>query len=188
MDHSRTVSSGQVGDDRPQFVRGGGGERPFEPKFQLGGAEPAVRVGLLDEIGRRGWNSVAGHVVDMLRGCRVFHFHDTSTNALSSRPGTPPTTSRSTPMRGTWPPSCSACSKPTPPFIGGSCVPSGRSPRSVTREVIEPYLQSTDLSSRDPSSPPNAPQAALPTREDCPHGASSKRRSICSCATPPSPC
>lgn len=42
---------------------------------------------LLEEIGRYGWDSVAGHVVDTLRGCRVFHFHDTGPNAPVKQTG-----------------------------------------------------------------------------------------------------
>jgi predicted ATPase len=42
---------------------------------------------LLDEIDERDLSSAAGHVVDTLRGCRVFHFHDTSANAPVKQTG-----------------------------------------------------------------------------------------------------
>ncbi|GII85377.1 chromosome segregation protein SMC [Sphaerisporangium siamense] len=42
---------------------------------------------LLDEIDERDLSSVARHVVDTLRGCRVFHFHDTSANAPVKQTG-----------------------------------------------------------------------------------------------------
>ncbi|MFD1539358.1 AAA family ATPase [Nonomuraea guangzhouensis] len=42
---------------------------------------------LLDEIDEPGLSSVAEHVVDTLRGCRVFHFHDTSANAPVKQTG-----------------------------------------------------------------------------------------------------
>ncbi|SEG22797.1 Predicted ATPase [Nonomuraea solani] len=42
---------------------------------------------LLDELDEQGLSSVAGQVVDTLRGCRVFHFHDTSANAPVKQTG-----------------------------------------------------------------------------------------------------
>ncbi|MEU6715442.1 AAA family ATPase [Nonomuraea sp. NPDC046802] len=42
---------------------------------------------LSDEIDERDLSSVAEHVVDTLRGCRVFHFHDTSVNAPVKQTG-----------------------------------------------------------------------------------------------------
>lgn len=42
---------------------------------------------LLDELDERDLSSMAGHVVDTLRGCRVFHFHDTSANAPVKQTG-----------------------------------------------------------------------------------------------------
>lgn len=42
---------------------------------------------LLDQIDERNLSSVARHVVDTLRGCRVFHFHDTSPNAPVKQTG-----------------------------------------------------------------------------------------------------
>ncbi|MEW9556083.1 AAA family ATPase [Nonomuraea sp. NPDC050783] len=42
---------------------------------------------LLDEPDEEDLSSVAGHVVETLRGCRVFHFHDTSANAPVKQKG-----------------------------------------------------------------------------------------------------
>ncbi|MEV6985590.1 AAA family ATPase [Sphaerisporangium sp. NPDC051017] len=70
------------GEERIWF-HGEGHATPFDASLGRGHRETR----LLDEIGQRGWNSVAGHVVDMLRGCRVFHFHDTSTNAPVKQTG-----------------------------------------------------------------------------------------------------
>ncbi|SEU47647.1 AAA family ATPase [Nonomuraea wenchangensis] len=42
---------------------------------------------LTDEIDEQDLSSVAGHVADTLRGCRVFHFHDTSANAPVKQTG-----------------------------------------------------------------------------------------------------
>jgi predicted ATPase len=36
---------------------------------------------LHEVVEQRGQPSVASHIVDLLRGCRVFHFHDTSADA-----------------------------------------------------------------------------------------------------------
>ncbi|GAB2816649.1 AAA family ATPase [Actinocorallia aurea] len=38
-----------------------------------------------EEIERRGERSIAGHVADILAGCRVYHFHDTSSTAPVKR-------------------------------------------------------------------------------------------------------
>ncbi|GIH73016.1 AAA family ATPase [Sphaerimonospora thailandensis] len=62
---------------------GEGHARSFDASLGRGHRETR----LLDEIGQRSWSSVAGHVVDMLRGCRVFHFHDTSSNAPVKQTG-----------------------------------------------------------------------------------------------------
>jgi predicted ATPase len=70
------------GDERIRF-QGADHAGPFDASLGRGHRETR----LLEEIGQHGWNSVAEHVVDMLRGCRVFHFHDTSANAPVKQTG-----------------------------------------------------------------------------------------------------
>ncbi|MEV5407481.1 AAA family ATPase [Thermopolyspora sp. NPDC052614] len=70
------------GEERILF-HGDGYPEPFVSSLGRGHRE----THLLDEIGRFGQQSVAGHVVDILRGCRVFHFHDTSRNAPVKQTG-----------------------------------------------------------------------------------------------------
>ncbi|MEO3856458.1 AAA family ATPase [Acrocarpospora sp. B8E8] len=70
------------GDERIRF-HGEGHATPFDASLGRGHRETR----LLDEISQRGSSSVAGHVVDMLRGCRVFHFHDTGPSAPVKQTG-----------------------------------------------------------------------------------------------------
>jgi predicted ATPase len=64
-------------DEERILVRGEGHTEPLGSSLGRGHRETRLH----DEIERRGPKSIAGHVVDTLRGCRVFHFHDTSRNA-----------------------------------------------------------------------------------------------------------
>jgi predicted ATPase len=65
------------------FFRGAGYENPFEVKLGSGHRETR----LPDEVKTHGQGSIAGHVMAMLRGCRVYHFHDTSRGAPVKQQG-----------------------------------------------------------------------------------------------------
>jgi predicted ATPase len=67
-------------------IQGGtaaGGEAPWTTVLDQGHRE--TRLHLTIEAGGRG-AAVAAAVVDLLRGCRVYHFHDTSSDAPVKRP------------------------------------------------------------------------------------------------------
>ncbi len=70
------------GEERIWFY-GEGQAKPFDASLGRGHRESR----LLDEIGQRGEASIAGYVVDVMRGCRVFHFHDTGPNAPVKQTG-----------------------------------------------------------------------------------------------------
>ncbi|MGN9782529.1 AAA family ATPase [Nonomuraea sp. ZG12] len=70
------------GEERIRF-RGRNHAEPYDASLGRGHRETR----LLEEIDKRGQASVAGHVVEMLRGCRVFHFHDTGPNAPVKQTG-----------------------------------------------------------------------------------------------------
>lgn len=68
------------GDERIYFH---GADHPSPWQDSLGRGHRETR--LHDVVEQRGGPTVASHIVDLLRGCRVFHFHDTSVDAPVKR-------------------------------------------------------------------------------------------------------
>ncbi|GAB3651992.1 AAA family ATPase [Actinocorallia lasiicapitis] len=64
-----------------EFIGYGGFANPFSLNLGRGHRESLLN----EEIEERGEASIAGHVAEILNGCRVYHFHDTSRNAPVKR-------------------------------------------------------------------------------------------------------